>query len=171
MSESDFVCKCALCSRERGEPNEDNCWQAARNIGPPLPDTVCLAQLIKMTFDQYDNERPEIVRDRLVRRLRQWSEYPDDISALIAEMLDPASKTEWRLDLRRPRPGNPGRLPTEELHILCFKYQSRVDDLKKRGRAAPAKTALGELATQYEMTDGELRAIIERAQGKRRRKR
>jgi hypothetical protein len=122
-----------------------------------------------MMFDQYDNERPEIVRDHLMRELRRLSECPNDISAFVAEMLDPASKkTEWRLDLRRRRPGN-RKMSTEELQYLCFRYESRVDDLKEAGRAAPAKTALGELAAEYKTTDGEIRAIIERAQGKRRR--
>jgi hypothetical protein len=170
MTVSAPVCGCALCSRERGEPNEAYWWKFLPDViaaMPKPPDTVWWVHSIMMMFDQYDNERTEFVRDHLVRELRRLSECPNDISAFVAEMLDPASKMEWRLDLRRRR--RPSKMSTDELHYLCFKYESRVDDLKEAGRAAPAKTALGELAAEYKMKDGELRAIIERAQGKRRR--
>ena len=174
MTAGDPVCDCAHCSRARGKPDEAELWQLGRDLGAwfKLPERLYLAKCIRvMTFYNYDNERPEFVRDHLVGLLRRMSADPDDICALFADMLDPASKTEWRLDLRRRRAGSPRKLCTGAVDSLCNRYKRRVDGLREAGRAAPVKTALGELAADYEMTDKEMRAIIERAQGKRRRPR
>ena len=174
MTAGDPVCDCAHCSRARGKPDEAELWQLGRDLEAwfKLPEPLHWAKCIRViTFYNNDNHRPEFVRDHLVQLLRRMSADPDDICALIADMLDPASKTEWQLDLRRRRAGSPRKLCTGAVKSLCNRYKRRVDGLREAGRAAPVKTALGELAAEYEMTDKEMRAIIERAQGKRRRAR
>ena len=172
MTAGDPVCDCPHCSRAR-ELDEAERWISGRDLEAwsKLPETLYLAKCIRQVFYNYDDHRPEFVRDHLVRLCRRMSDDPDDICALIADMLDPASKTEWRLDLRRRRAGSPRKLCTGAVDSLCNRYKRRVDGLREAGRAAPVKTALGELAAEYEMTDKELRAIMERAQGKRRRPR
>ena len=173
MTAGDPVCDCAHCSRARGKPDEAELWQLGHDLGAwfKLPETLYLAKCIRQVFYNYDDHRPEFVRDLLVVQLRRMSADPGDICALFADMLDPASKTEWRLDLRRRRAGSPRKLCTGAVDYLCNRYKRRVDGLREAGQAAPVKTALGELAADYEMTDKEMRAIIERAQGKRRRPR
>ena len=174
MTAGDPVCDCAHCSRARGELDEAELWQLGRDLEAwsKLPEPLLWAESIRViTFHNNDNRRPEFVRDHLVRLLRRMSADPDDICALIADMLDPASKTEWRLDLRRRRAGSPRKLCTGAVESLCNRYKRRVDGLREAGQAAPVKTALGELAAEYEMTDNDMRAIIERGQGKRRRPR
>jgi hypothetical protein len=173
MTVGDPVCDCPHCSRAR-ELDEAERWVSARDLEAwsKLPETLYLAKCIRViTFYNNDNQRPEFVRDHLVKLLRRMSDDPDDICSLIADLLDPASKTEWRLDLRRRRAGSPRKLCTGAVDSLCNRYKRRVDRLREAGRAAPVKTALGELAAEYEMTDNEMRAILERAQGKRRRPR
>jgi hypothetical protein len=94
----------------------------------------------------------------------------DDLLSVLAGMLDPTAKTTWRLDLKRGHRGSPGKLSNDELQYLCFRYEQRVEEFTNARRASPVKTARGELAAEFKMTDEEIRAIIDRARGKRRRR-
>jgi hypothetical protein len=137
---------------------------------PDMPEMWLWGHHVDMMFDRYSNDKASVVRDQLIDMFRRGSVGHGDLQELLADMLDPAKKTPWRLDLRRRR-GNPGKLSNDDLQYLCFSYEQRVDELKSAGRASPVKTARGELAAEYKMTDEEIRAIIDRAQGKRVRKR
>jgi hypothetical protein len=118
----------------------------------------------------YSNREPQTVRAKLIKGFRQGSHWSQDLLALLADMLDPAGKTSWRLQLRRRRSGNPGRLSDLDRMILCREYESILEKLRAEKRASPIKTARGELAKKWGMTDEEIRAQIARGQGRKKRK-
>jgi hypothetical protein len=176
MSAEKPECQCALCADERGEPNEahwrqqEREWKEFQRDNPDPPEMWLLGNYARMVLDRYSNDKASVVRDELIDFFRRGTDG-DDLLSVLADMLDPTAKTMWRLDFKRRHRGNPGKLSNDELQYLCFQYEQRVEELTNTRRASPAKTARGELAAEYKMTDEEIRAIIERAQGKRVRKR
>jgi hypothetical protein len=88
---------------------------------------------------------------------------------ILADMIDPGGKSYWRLELRRRR-GRSRKISTEDQQLLACMYRWILNGLKAKNRASPAKTARGLLAAKLNMTDEEIRANIERGQGRRRRK-
>jgi hypothetical protein len=145
------VCSCPLCREAFLEPS-------------PAPRVMReWGAIIRGIFAV---STPEIVCDQLIAVLREHSQDNSDLLALLADMLDPAGKTTWRLKLQR-RPGRPSRLTQADAVGLWLEYEDRLQELESENRASPAKTARGELAAEYKMTDEEVRAIIDRVQGKR----
>ena len=171
--EREPVCSCALCAHERGDPSEAY-WRAAERAlleNPDPPEMVNWAMCLTHILHDYSNAKSEVVRDQLIDMFRGGSKWRGDLPELLADMLDPAGKTSWRLELRRRHRGHPGRLSDIERYHLCLEYEWRLIELRYEKRASPAKTARGELAARYKMTDEEIRSIIKREEGKRGRKR
>jgi len=118
---------------------------------------------------EHSNSEPETVGAKLIKEFRQASQG-HDLPALLADMLDAAGKSSWRLKLCRRRSGNPGRLSDLDRMSLFNAYESLVEAYRAEKRASPIKTARGELAKKWGMTDEEIRALIARGQGKKKRK-
>jgi hypothetical protein len=135
---------------------------------PDLPEIYEWGMALDHTFSDYSNETPESVRAKLIEMFRQGT-HGNDLLALLADMLDPDGDSLWRLELSRRRRGRRGRFSELDLMALVWQYEMRVQELKDERRAAPVKTALGEFADAYKMTDEEMRALIGRASGKRKR--
>ena len=166
------VCYCPLCSEERGEPDEAY-WrelELAFADMPETPEMVSWAIHMDHILSDYSNCEPEVVRPKLIDLFRGASRQCNDLFEALAEMLDPAGKSTWKLELCRRRRGRPGRLSELDSIRLAVEYGARLEELKDQNRASPAKTARGELAERYKMTDEEIRAIIERRGGKRKRR-
>jgi hypothetical protein len=149
-------CWCPLCSYERCV--EDN----------PEPSELEILYGSLCDFASWgDTRQAEDARDALLNALRAQNLGPLNI---IADMLDPAGDSYWRLDLERRGRGARPQMGQIALGSLAFEYDRRLEELKEERRASPAKTARGELAAKYQMTDEQIRALIERQQGKRQRR-
>jgi hypothetical protein len=167
------VCCCPLCSEERGEPSEAY-WQERYRQEEERCDRECLSpeeiwgmRLIDFArmYDAGEREQAQAALLYELRRQKTWS-----LDA-IADMIDPAGKSYWKLELKQRRRGTPRRLSSDDTEVLIGQYEYRLAELQNERRASPVKTARGELAAEYKMTDEEIRAIIDRAQGKKVRKR
>jgi hypothetical protein len=116
-------------------------------------------------LDVNDDMESEVAQEHLIGHFRRLDL---DLFDILADMIDPAGNTTWRLELKRRRPGKPKR-SRDFANFLRWNYEERLEELTEEQHPTPAKTALGELAAQFEIPDGQLRALIERSQGKRRR--
>jgi hypothetical protein len=83
----------------------------------------------------HSNAAPETLRDELIKWFRRGSQ-PLDLGSMLADMLDPAGKSYWRLELRRRRRGSPGRLSVADHMYLAHQYESRLEDLRQKNRAS-----------------------------------
>jgi hypothetical protein len=90
---------------------------------------------------------------------------------MVADMIDPAGESYWRLEFRRRAKGAPRKHSSADATFLALLYGLLKKKFTAEGRASPAKTARGELAAEYKMTDEQVRAIIDREKGKRLRRR
>ena len=116
-------------------------------------------------LDVNDDQEPNAIQTELMRLLRNFRLPAFDA---IADWIDSTGGSTWRLELKRRRPGKPKYSKNYASSLRLF-YEQRRKKLAKEGHPTPAKTALGELAAEFEIPDNQLRAIIERVQGKRRR--
>jgi hypothetical protein len=81
-------------------------------------------------------------------------------------MIDPVGKSYWRLELRQRDRAPPRQTTSMVAEWLIDQYDYRLEQLRNEKRASPAKTARGELAAQFKMTDEQIRAIIRRGRGR-----
>jgi hypothetical protein len=162
------VCCCPLCSEERQEPSEAY-WQERYRQEKERVDRVCLSPEEIWGFDliefarKYDAGEPEKAQAALLDILRRQK-----LSSLdaIANMIDPAGKSYWRLELKQRNRAPPRQTTSMEAEWLIDEYDFRLEELRREKRASPAKIARGELAAEFKMTDEQLRAIIRRGRGR-----
>jgi hypothetical protein len=103
---------------------------------PDMPEMWLWGHHVDMMFDHYSNDKASVVRDQLIDMFRRGSVGHGDLQELLADMLDPAKKTPWRLDLRRRR-GNPGKLSMMICNISVLATSSEWTN--SRVRAAPRR--------------------------------
>jgi hypothetical protein len=179
-------CSCALCSSERGrlatdweKMNEEERWELSRTEAQIDPgDIAWWGDVIKDVISDNSNDPPKILCAKLVEELRndllpykvRASRSPGDLRLVLADLLDPLGNTTWRLELRRRRRGRKERLSESDRESLTGYYLANVDRLKADKRASAKKTVRAQIAKDWGMTDEEVRAIVERVQGKRKRK-
>jgi hypothetical protein len=141
-----------LWEKIRLEMENDEMFQRGVQLGRILEDCS--------NFDSVD------LCDILLEHFADWSRHKGDLFDILYEMLDTEEgKSTWKLELRRRRRGNPGSLSDADSMRLFFQYHIRLSELRDQNRASPA-----ELAEKYQMTDEEIRAIVERKEGKRKRR-
>jgi hypothetical protein len=142
-------CECPLCTYEQ-------------NL---VFKVETLAPCILYGLNLNDDQEPNFIQEHLIKSLRNLKvPLLDDI----ANMIDPAGDSPWRLELKRRRTGKPKY--SRSLAIFLWDlYDHRREELSEEKHPTPAKTALGEVAAEFSMPDSQLRSLIERAQGKRRR--
>ena len=148
-------CRCPACLDEQDAEDE-----RLRKARPPL---VRARDYLHAFLREDDGPDPKLAQKALLLRLRDVEEEAFNI---IADMIDPAGQSYWRLELKR-RGGRMNKAPTAEQQLLAKSYEWRLKHLKKEGRPSPEKTARGEIAAYLGMTDEAVRAIIRRAQGRK----
>ena len=164
------ICKCALCAHERGEPDESQWFWEKRYVEEQTDNVLRRGMQLENILNACSNFDPDTLCDLLIEYLWEWQRRPGDIYAVLADMLDSEEgESPWKLELRRRHRGPPERLSNIERSKLFLEYHDRLKELQAQNHASPAKTARGELAVKYQMTDEEIRAIIDRIEGKRKR--
>jgi hypothetical protein len=150
-------------------------------LGIPWPRSMPMARIYELDspadkplldfgreFDSGGEKEARMAEAYLLALLRAIG---TEASNMMADMIDPTGESYWRLKLQKRHRGKPRQMSSAETEYLVTNYVNRLKELKERGRASPAKTARGDVAKRYKMTDEEVRAIVDRAQGKRVRKR
>jgi hypothetical protein len=182
-------CRCPLCKMEtdavmREEDrvaalDDDERW--THELEQQRPEVARIGLLnfaherLLEFIDESDVWEPGAAQHELARLLCQLaflgSPKEATVFAFFAAMLFPSGNGYWKLKLT-PRKGRKRKKTTLEQQQMARVYGGWVfRGLKEKRHASPSKTARGLLAAQFKMTDEEMRANIERGQGKRGRKR
>jgi hypothetical protein len=132
------------------------------------------AQTDGLAATEAQGELLRLVRDERERAsaIRLWDERGKQVLGFtivlweIEDMLNPKGHSFWRLEIKQRRRGK-RTVPAAVTEDILNSYEVRVHELYEAGAPSPKKTALGELAKEYGVSDTTIREIVRRAQGKK----